>query len=205
MITGRVLLLVGGYTFHKATNASIVHNRWRCSSHNKKCNAFVVLTDDETKIVRAKLTHSGHNRPRLKHLVTRAMVKPKAKDRKTREEKLAQKRLYRRQKYEEIKKDPEKYAAQKEKDRLRYLTRKEQNKIKMIKDLTPRQQRQKRKQWNENSQRYIEKKKNRAIEQMFIDNSPPTSDYEEIDPQVPQVNELRCSGATRHFKFDISQ
>lgn len=119
------------------------------------------------------------------------MVKPKAKNKKTTEEKLAQQRLHKRQKYEEIKKDPEKYAAQKEKERLRYLKRKEQNKIKLIKDLTPRQQRQKRKQWKENRQRYTEKKKKeKAIEQMLVDNSPPTSDCEEIDPQLPQVNEV---------------
>lgn len=119
------------------------------------------------------------------------MAKPKAKKKKTTEEKLAQQRLHKRQKYEEIKKDPEKYAAQKEKERLRYLKRKEQNKIKSVKDLTPRQQRQKRKQWRENRQRYIEKKKKeKAIEQMLVDNSPPTSDDETIDRQVPQVNEV---------------
>ncbi|KAL4702763.1 hypothetical protein ACJJTC_002303 [Scirpophaga incertulas] len=115
------------------------------------------------------------------------MAKPKNK--KSTEEKLALQRLYKRKKYEEIKKDPEKYAAQKEKERLRYLRRKEQKKLKTIDDLTPRQQRQKRKLWRESRHRYVEKKKKeKIVEQMLIDNSPPTSDEETL--QVPQVDPL---------------
>ncbi|KAL4716079.1 hypothetical protein ACJJTC_013856 [Scirpophaga incertulas] len=116
-----------------------------------------------------------------------AMAKPKNK--KSTEEKLALQRLYKRKKYEEIKKDPEKYAAQKEKERLRYLRRKKQKKLKTIDDLTPRQQRQKRKLWRESRHRYVEKKKKeKIVEQMLIDNSPPTSDEETL--QVPQVDPL---------------
>ncbi|XP_046975173.1 protein PXR1-like [Vanessa cardui] len=107
-----------------------------------------------------------------------AMAKEKKK--KSREEKLAQQRLHKKEKYQEIKNDPEKYAIQKEKERLRYLKRKEQKKLKSIKDLTPRQQRQQRKKWKENRQRYVEKKKQaRAVQQMLVDNSPPTSDEED--------------------------
>lgn len=50
---------------------------------------------------------------------------PKFTNKKTREEKLAQARLHRRQKYAELKKDPKKYAVEKEK--LRYIKRKEEN------------------------------------------------------------------------------
>ncbi|KAL0879214.1 hypothetical protein ABMA27_002997 [Loxostege sticticalis] len=104
----------------------------------------------------------------------------KTKTKKTREEKLAQARLHKRKKYEEIKNDPEKYAIQKEKERQRYLKRKEQNKIKSVAKMTPREKRLQRKKWNENSRRYLEKKKKeRVIQQMLIDNSPPTSDREE--------------------------
>ncbi|KAJ8704216.1 hypothetical protein PYW08_012940 [Mythimna loreyi] len=104
----------------------------------------------------------------------------KTKTKKTREEKLAQARLHKRKKYEEIKNDPEKYAIQKEKERQRYLKRKEQNKIKSVAKMTPREKRLQRKKWNENSKRYLEKKKKeRVIQQMLIDNSPPTSDREE--------------------------
>lgn len=106
---------------------------------------------------------------------------PTVKNKKTREEKLAQARLHRRQKYAELKKDPDKYAAEKEKERLRYIKRKEQNKLKSIQDLTPRAQRQQRKKWRESLKRYLnKKKKERSIAQMLLDNSPPSSDVEQI-------------------------
>ncbi|CAH0407069.1 unnamed protein product [Chilo suppressalis] len=117
----------------------------------------------------------------------------KIKNKKTREEKLAQARRHKKEKYEELKKDPIKYAEQKEKERLRYLKRKEQNKIKNIKDLTPRQQRLQRKKWRENAKKYTEKKKrNKQIEQMLIENSPPTSDSEEVNArnEHPQTQDL---------------
>ncbi|KAL4716134.1 hypothetical protein ACJJTC_013911 [Scirpophaga incertulas] len=122
--------------------------------------------------------------------------------------------IYKRKKYEEIKKDPEKYAAQKEKGRLRYLRRKEQKKLKTIDDLTPWQQRQKRKLWRESRHRYVEKKKKeKIVEQMLIDNSPPTSDEEtlqvpQVDPlEVPLVsqsevktNEMKCANCVKKLK-----
>ncbi|CAB3231959.1 unnamed protein product [Arctia plantaginis] len=68
----------------------------------------------------------------------------KTKTKKT-EEKLAQARLHKRKNYEVIKNDPEKYAIQKEKERQRYLKRKEQNKIKSVAKMTPREKRLQRK------------------------------------------------------------
>ena len=106
---------------------------------------------------------------------------PKITKKKTREEKLAQARLHKREKYAELKKDPEKYAAEKEKERSRYVKRKEQNKLKNIQELTPRAQRHQRKKWRQNSKRYlIKKKKESTLVQMFLDNSPPSSDVEQI-------------------------
>ncbi|XP_037294853.1 uncharacterized protein LOC115443525 [Manduca sexta] len=96
------------------------------------------------------------------------MAKPKKVM--TKEEKMEQARLHKRQVYAEIKKDPEKYALQKEKDRQRYLKRKEQKKIKLVGDMTPRQKRNQRKQWRENSRRYYEtKKKSRTIQELIIE------------------------------------
>lgn len=68
----------------------------------------------------------------------------KVNTKKTREDKIAEAKLRRRKKYEEIKNDPKKYAIQREKERIRYLKRKEQNKIKSVADTkrkeTPKEQ-----------------------------------------------------------------
>ncbi|XP_045775471.1 uncharacterized protein LOC123874272 [Maniola jurtina] len=117
------------------------------------------------------------------------MVKVKSK--KTREQKLAQARLHKKQKYEQLKKDPAKYAKQKEKERLRYLKRKEKKKIKTIQDMTPRQQRVQRKKWRENSKKRTERvKRSKQIEQMLLDNTPPTSDLEDDRPKQKECDPL---------------
>lgn len=86
------------------------------------------------------------------------MAKPKNKL--TKEEKLAKDRLRKRQKYEEIKNNPELYKIQKQKDRMRYLTKKEKKKICSINDMSARAQREQRKRWRKNSLNYF-KKRNR--------------------------------------------
>lgn len=97
-----------------------------------------------------------------------------------REWKLAQDRRYKKEWYEKLKKDPVKLAEYKEKERLRYLKKKEQNKIKSVHDLSPRQQRLQRKKWRESAKKYLRKKKrSNQIEQMLIKHSPPTSDSED--------------------------
>ncbi|XP_045496936.1 uncharacterized protein LOC123695211 [Colias croceus] len=115
----------------------------------------------------------------------------RTKSKKTREEKLVEAKLRRRKKYEEIKNDPEKYAVQKEKERLRYLKRKEQKQIKSAADMTPREKRLQRKKWKENTKRYIEKQKaNRRIQQLLIDGTPPSSDREDTVDLINQQDPL---------------
>lgn len=137
---------------------------------------------------------------------------PKAK-KKTTEEKLAQAREHKRKKYLEIKNDPEKYAIQKEKERQRYKKRKEQKKIKNVGDMKPREKRLQRKKWKENTKRHFEKKKKqRAIQQMLIDNSPPSSDREEFnyveqDPlegpsnRSQEASNVGCMNCSRKVKL----
>ncbi|CAG9788822.1 unnamed protein product [Diatraea saccharalis] len=78
-----------------------------------------------------------------------------------------------------IKEDPEKYVEQEAKERARYLKRKEQKKIKDAQEMTPRQLRAQRKKWRVNSKSHYErKKKEKAIQQLLLENSPPNSDTE---------------------------
>lgn len=103
------------------------------------------------------------------------------KTKQTIEQKRERDRLQKQKKYAEIKKDPEKYAEVKEKEKARYLKRKENKKIKSAEDMTPRQLRNQRKMWRINSKRHYEnKKKEKAIQQLLIDNSPPNSDTEAL-------------------------
>lgn len=81
----------------------------------------------------------------------------KNKTKKALEDKLA--KAKRRKKYINLKNNPEKFAIQKEKQRLRYLKRKEQKKIKSVADMTPREKRIQRQKWRDNSKRYSERRK----------------------------------------------
>lgn len=80
------------------------------------------------------------------------------KNKKTHEEKLAQKREIQRNIHKKIKNNPDKYALYKEKERQRYLKRKKQNKLKSIADMTPKEKLIQRKRWKENSMRFYYKK-----------------------------------------------
>ncbi|CAH2979454.1 unnamed protein product [Chilo suppressalis] len=106
----------------------------------------------------------------------------------SREEKLAKDRLRKRENYAQIKNDPELYLLQKEKERSRYLARKEKKKICSIKDMTPRAQREQRRRWRKNSQKYLQKKaENIRLEKMLVENSPPPSDSGDFVNQEPLV------------------
>lgn len=72
---------------------------------------------------------------------------------KTEEHRREQQRLCKRRKYLEIKNDPELLAIEQEKRRNKYQKRKEEGKIKSIKERPPRAQREQRKKWKENSKR----------------------------------------------------
>ena len=83
------------------------------------------------------------------------MVKPK-KNTNT-QEKLAKDRLRKRQKYAEIKNNPEQYEIEKEKQKKTYLLRKEKKKIVNMEDMTERQKRDQRRRWRKHSQTYLNK------------------------------------------------
>ncbi|KAL4717758.1 hypothetical protein ACJJTC_000907 [Scirpophaga incertulas] len=103
------------------------------------------------------------------------MGKPQKKM--TKEEKLAKDRLRKREKYALIKNDPELYSLHKEKEKKRYLARKERKSIVSIKDMTPRAQRDQRRRWRRNTQNYLQRKaeKNR-FEKILVENTHLKSD-----------------------------
>lgn len=74
------------------------------------------------------------------------------------EEELERRRIARRERYKQIKSDPEKYAIERAKKREAYFKRKTNNKVKSINQMSPREQRLQRKKWRETSKRYHEKK-----------------------------------------------
>lgn len=96
------------------------------------------------------------------------------------QEKLANDRLRKKREYMKIKSDPELYRIQKEKERKRYLLKKENNKIQSIKDMSTRAQREQRRRWRENSRKYYKKKEEqRKIERILLENSPPDTDNDD--------------------------
>ncbi|XP_047032108.1 uncharacterized protein LOC124638969 [Helicoverpa zea] len=68
-------------------------------------------------------------------------------------------RLYKRRRYAEIKADPELYERQKEKERAKYIKKKEKKQVVGINEKSPREIRQQRKKWREASKKYRLKKK----------------------------------------------
>ncbi|KAL4704663.1 hypothetical protein ACJJTC_013447 [Scirpophaga incertulas] len=111
---------------------------------------------------------------------------PRQKKGLTKEEKLAKDRERKREKYLEIKNNPELYAIQKEKERKRYLVRKTTKKICSIKEMTPRNQREQRKRWRRNSRKYLKKREDqKKLVGILINNTPSDS---ETDLQIQNHN-----------------
>ncbi|KAL4703471.1 hypothetical protein ACJJTC_010343 [Scirpophaga incertulas] len=98
------------------------------------------------------------------------MGKPQKKM--TKEEKLAKDRLRKREKYALIKNDPELYSLHKEKEKKRYLARKERKNIVSIKDMTPRAQRDQRRRWRRNTQNYLQRKAEKnSFDKILVENT----------------------------------
>lgn len=61
---GKTLLMVHNYTFHKIAGVKYCGGiRWQCSSRKSgKCNAFLVVSEDEKTILRVSGLHN-HDPP----------------------------------------------------------------------------------------------------------------------------------------------
>lgn len=106
----------------------------------------------------------------------------------SREEKLEKKRIAERLRYEKIKNDPVKLAAQKEKNRQKYLTRREKGQRKLISEMTDREKRQTRKKWKSYSKTYYGKKTamEKATKDFVRENTPSSLCDENVNPNIQQ-------------------
>ncbi|CAH1999970.1 unnamed protein product [Acanthoscelides obtectus] len=98
---------------------------------------------------------------------------------------------------ETIKNDPVLLAAYKEKERLKYLKKKEKGQRKCVKDMTPREHRKARKNWVAYSSDYRKKQKIRDNTDKYVDQNTPPSSEDEIIPEAPLLNNERGAEARR--------
>lgn len=114
------------------------------------------------------------------------------------EEAKLEKKEYDRKRREKIKSDPESFKILREKERLKYLKKKEKGQVKPISIMSSRERRLKRKNWKKNSQTYRDKKttvcKNLA---RVLDETPPPSPEPIIEPRFQNNNEFRDLVAAR--------
>lgn len=114
---------------------------------------------------------------------------PKKKPKLSKEEIASKKTAPAKARLEKIKSDPVLLAEYKEKERLKYLKKKEKGQSKSIQDMTPREQRKIRKKWKKYSTDYRKKKIIRKdCENYVAQNTPPTSENEENVAPEPQIN-----------------
>lgn len=78
----------------------------------------------------------------------------KTKKKLTREEKLQRKREAEKLRYQKIKNDPVKNKLQKQKEKLRYLIKKEKGMIKTVDQMTYKEQIQARMKWRKKAREY---------------------------------------------------
>lgn len=104
---------------------------------------------------------------------------PKKKPKLSKEEIAIKKSAAAKERLEKIKSDPVLLAEYKEKERLKYLKKKEKGQRKCVKDMTPREQRKIRKKWKKYSSDYRKNQKIRKDCNNYIaQNTPPSSDEE---------------------------
>jgi hypothetical protein len=114
-------------------------------------------------------------------------------------ERKKRKMIIEQKKRDKIKSDPVAYAKQQEKERLRYLSKKQRGVVKPIETLTQREKRAKRKEWRGNAQRSRSKKQlqKRTLE-MLRTNTPDSSSSGSDDDvqQKPKPSVAKCHAET---------
>lgn len=108
-----------------------------------------------------------------------------------------------------IKTDPALYEEAKRKERERYHARKEAGQIKSIKEISNRDQRNKRKMWRKSSKKTYDKKKRESELAKFVEeNSPPPSLFENlvgVNSHGERMNRHRRRRNTRKLKAKIKK
>ncbi|KAK0170557.1 hypothetical protein PV328_008394 [Microctonus aethiopoides] len=113
----------------------------------------------------------------------------------TRDERLEKKRQAEKLRYQKIKNDPEKYELQKQKDKEKYLKKKEKRIIKTVDQMTPREQRKARKMWKKKAR---ERRQRLALQN--VTNVPVTLSISDDDVQIQRENSDRRE-AVIHMDF----
>lgn len=107
----------------------------------------------------------------------------------SKEEILQRKREAERKRYESNKNDPQKREELREKERLKYLKKKEKGTRKLVKDMTPREHREAKKKWREHCNKYRSKKKVlRNVTNTYMRENTP--DSEVSNPCQPPTSEV---------------
>ncbi|KAF6198993.1 hypothetical protein GE061_007016 [Apolygus lucorum] len=130
------------------------------------------------------------------------MARGRPKSNLSRDEKLAKKREAERERRARRKADEELWKEDQLKEQMRYKARKKEGKIKMTKDLTPRELRKRRKKVREHVRHFREKRRNLAA---VVENTPPHSPFGVfVRPEPPQDRRRREVGL-RRIKKDRSK
>lgn len=96
-------------------------------------------------------------------------------------ERLRLKRECERKRREKINNDPQAKILLQEKERFKYLKKKEKKQVKSVKEMTTRELRGKRKQWRENTKNYRQRKR---AEERLVPSTPPSSPDNLIPEQL---------------------
>lgn len=108
----------------------------------------------------------------------------------TREEILQRKRDAERKRYERNKNDPQKREELREKERIKYLKKKEKGTRKLVKNMTSREHREAKKKWKEHCTKYRSKRKVlRNVTNTFVRENTPDSETNPTQPPTPQISE----------------
>ncbi|XP_063827596.1 sex determination protein fruitless-like isoform X6 [Ostrinia nubilalis] len=99
----------------------------------------------------------------------------KRKRKQTKEERLEKKRIAAKLRYEKMKSDPQRLAAEKERNKLHYQKKRESGRRKLVSEMSAKEKRQARKKWKEYSERFRykiqrEKVNTNIINQFIIEN-----------------------------------
>ncbi|KAI8442439.1 hypothetical protein MSG28_005952 [Choristoneura fumiferana] len=114
------------------------------------------------------------------------------------EEAKLKKKEYDRKRREKMKSDPTSFEVLREKERLKYLKKKEKGQVKPISNMSSRERRVKRKTWKKNSQTYRDNRaKVRKNLTRLLDETPPPSPGPVIEVDIQNNNEVRGLVAAR--------
>ncbi|RZF36459.1 hypothetical protein LSTR_LSTR009555 [Laodelphax striatellus] len=117
------------------------------------------------------------------------MARSKKEQERYLEKRREMKKMSMRKAREKLRSDPVKYEEIKAKDRDRYRRKKEEGKVKLIGEMSNRDQRRIRQEWRKRSEKYRLKKKNEEnIHDFVVSNSPPLTPESQIEIIQPSTS-----------------